>query len=158
MVNAYFLDSSALVKRYVEEIGSSWILSITNSSSSNHLYVVEITLVEALSAIGRRQREGNLSGEQVNVILEDIRFDFQNVFQIIEIDQNLIDVAGELVLQYPLRAYDAIQLASALQVRALLTSFPEIQLTFVSADDRLLNIAQTETLLTENPNNYPDTD
>jgi predicted nucleic acid-binding protein len=158
VVNAYFLDSSALVKRYVEEIGSSWILSITNSSSSNHLYVVEITLVEALSAIGRRQREGNLSGEQVNVILEDIRFDFQNVFQIIEIDQNLIDVAGELVLQYPLRAYDAIQLASALQVRALLTSFPEIQLTFVSADDRLLNIAQTETLLTENPNNYPDTD
>ena len=158
MVNAYFLDSSALVKRYVEEIGSSWILSITNSSSSNHLYVVEITLVEALSAIGRRQREGNLSGEQVNVILEDIRFDFQNVFQIIEIDQNLIDVAGELVLQYPLRAYDAIQLASALQVRALLTSFPEIQLTFVSADDRLLNIAQTETLLTENPNNNPDTD
>ena len=158
MVNAYFFDSSALVKRYVEEIGSSWILSITNSSSNNYLYVVEITLVEALSAIGRRQREGNLSGEQVNVILEDIRFDFQNVFQIIEIDQNLIDVAGELVLQYPLRAYDAIQLASALQVRSLLTSFPDIQLIFVSADDRLLNIARIETLLTENPNNYPDTD
>lgn len=155
MVNAYFLDSSALVKRYISEIGTSWVLSITNPSASNYLSVVEITLVEALSAIGRRQREGNLSGDRVDVILEDIRFDFDNLFQIIKIDKNLIERAGELVLQYPLRAYDAVQLASALQVRSLLTSFPDIQLIFVSADDRLLNIALTESLLTENPNNYP---
>ncbi|NEP42004.1 MAG: type II toxin-antitoxin system VapC family toxin [Okeania sp. SIO2H7] len=86
------------------------------------------------------------------------RRDFKNLYQMVKIDSNLIERAGELVLQYLLRAYDAVQFASALQVRSLLTSFPDIQLIFVSADDRLLNIAQIETLLAENPNNYPDTD
>lgn len=155
MKNAYFFDSSALVKRYISEIGTSWILSITNSTASNHFAVVDISWAEVLSAIGRRQREGNLSEERVGFILRDVRRDFDNLFQMIEIDNNLIQRAGELVLQYPLRAYDAVQLASALQVRSLLASLPDIQLIFVSADDRLLNIAQTESLLIENPNNYP---
>ena len=157
MENAYFLDSSALVKKYILEIGTSWVLSITNSPESSYFAAVDISWAEVLSAIGRRQREGNLS-EDVDVILRDVRRDFQNFYQVVRINNNLIERAGELVLQYPLRAYDAVQLASALQVRSLLTSFPEIQLIFVSADDRLLNIARTETLLTENPNNYPDTD
>ena len=158
MKNAYFLDSSALVKRYVSEIGTNWIVSITDAATVYSLAISQITWVEVLSAFSRRQREGNLSADEVDERTQKFRRDFENLFQVVRIDNNLIERAGELVLQYPLRAYDAVQLASALQVRSLLTSFPEIQLIFVSADDRLLNIAQIENLLTENPNNYPDTD
>jgi hypothetical protein len=67
----------------------------------------------------------------------------------------LVERAGELIVQYPLRAYDAVQLASALRVQSLLTSMPETQLIFVSADNRLLDIAQSAGLAIDNPNNYP---
>ena len=114
MVNAYFFDSSALVKRYISEIGTSWILSITNSTESSYFAAVDISWAEVLSAIGRRQREGNLSEERVASILRDVRRDFKNLYQMVKIDSNLIERAGELVLQYLLRAYDAVQFASAL--------------------------------------------
>ena len=35
MVNTYFLDTSALVKRYVPETGSNWIQSITDVAVNN---------------------------------------------------------------------------------------------------------------------------
>ncbi len=147
MVNVYFLDTSALVKRYVPEIGTNWILSITDPATNHPLAIAQITWVEVLSALARRQREGSLSAEQFVLTLQDFRYDFDNLFQVIEIDQALIEKAGELAIQYPLRAYDSVQLASALFLQYS-------QLVFVSADERLLNIAQTEGLVTDNPNDY----
>jgi len=39
VVNAYFLDTSALVKRYVPELGSNWIQSITVPAAGNFLAI-----------------------------------------------------------------------------------------------------------------------
>ncbi len=39
MVNAYFLDSSALVKRYIPETGSAWIQAITDTATGNLLFI-----------------------------------------------------------------------------------------------------------------------
>lgn len=50
MVTAYFLDSSALLKRYVPEIGTQAIQSLTLQSSQNLLIVARITSVEVQSA------------------------------------------------------------------------------------------------------------
>ncbi|WP_316433832.1 type II toxin-antitoxin system VapC family toxin [Leptolyngbya sp. NK1-12] len=58
MVDAYFLDSSALLKRYVPEVGTAWIQSITDAQNQNLLIVAHIAWVEISSAIARRQREG----------------------------------------------------------------------------------------------------
>jgi uncharacterized protein len=55
-VTTYFLDSSALAKRYLPEIGSPWIRQITDPANQNDLFIARITWVEVLSA--RRQREG----------------------------------------------------------------------------------------------------
>ncbi len=41
-----FLDSSALVKRYIVETGSAWIKSQTDPASGNQLYVAWITCAE----------------------------------------------------------------------------------------------------------------
>lgn len=155
MVNAYFLDTSALVKRYVAETGSNWIKSITDSATGNDVAIAQITWVEALSALSRRRREGSLSVDDFDLVLQGFREDFENQYRVIEVDRSLIETAGQLVIQYPLRAYDAVQLASALRVESLFTSIPDIELVFVTADDRLINIAQTEGLFTDNPNNYP---
>ncbi|GET38702.1 type II toxin-antitoxin system VapC family toxin [Microseira wollei] len=154
MVNAYFLDTSALVKRYIAETGSNWIRSITDVATGNQIALAQITWVEVLSALARRQREGSLSASDLNLVVQHFREDFENQYELIEIDQALIETAGELVIQYPLRAYDAVQLASALRFQSNLAQIPQEQLVFISADNRLLDMAQSEGLLTDNPNNY----
>ncbi|MEG5045627.1 type II toxin-antitoxin system VapC family toxin [Microcoleus sp. B4-C1] len=155
MVNAYFLDTSALVKRYVPELGSNWIQSITVPTAANFLAISQITWVEVCSAFSRRQREGTLSADEVDQLMGDFRTDFDNQYEVLEVDRTLIETAGALVMQNPLRAYDALQLASALRVQSTLVSVPDTQLVFVSADNRLLNIAHSEGLAIDNPNNYP---
>lgn len=96
-----------------------------------------------------------MSAGELDIILEKFRNEFDTKYRVIEVDQALIESAGQLVVQYPLRAYDAVQLTSGLYVKALLMSVPDTQLVFVSADNRLLNIAQSAGLATDNPNNYP---
>jgi len=156
VVNAYFLDTSALVKRYVPEIGSDWILSITDPATDNDLAISQITWVEVHSAFARRLRDGSLSAQRFDLIAQKVREDFENEYRVIDVDQTLIETATELVMQYPLRAYDFVQLASALRFQSTtLVSVPNTQLVFVSADNRLLNIAHSEGLATDNPNNYP---
>jgi uncharacterized protein len=155
VVNAYFLDTSALVKRYVPEIGSEWILSITDPATNSDLVISQITWVEVHSALARRLRDGSLSAERFDLIVQKVREDFENEYRVIDINPTLIETAAELVMLHPLRAYDAVQLASALRFQSTLISVSETQLVFVSADNRLLDIAQSAGLAIDNPNNYP---
>ena len=57
-MSLYFLDSSALVKRYVTETGSDWIRALTDPTVRNSLIIARITWVEVLSALAHRWREG----------------------------------------------------------------------------------------------------
>lgn len=155
MVDVYFLDSSALLKRYVPEVGTAWIQSITDAQSQNLLIVAHIAWVEICSAIARRQREGSISSTQTNQVLAALRAHWNTQYFIVAIDHTLIDLAGQLVNQHPLRAYDAVQLASALSIQGQLASPSVTSLTFLTADTRLLAIAQSESLLADNPNLHP---
>ena len=155
MVGAYFLDSSALLKRYVLEIGTGWVQSITDAQNQNLLIVAHIAWVEICSAIARRQREGNISSTQANQVLTASRTHWNTQYFIVAIDNTVIDLAGQLVNQHPLRAYDAVQLASALSLQGQLAPPNPTSLTFLTADTRLLAIAQTESLLVDNPNLHP---
>ena len=57
----YFLDSSAVVKRYAQETGSAWVELLTDPQAGHHLYLARITAVEVVAAVARRQRGGALS-------------------------------------------------------------------------------------------------
>jgi hypothetical protein len=80
--------------------------------------------------------------------------DLDMQYQVAELDRTLTEAAGELVTRHPLRAYDAVKLASALRVQSELVHAKSPALTFLSADDRLVAIAQAEGLLTDNPNRH----
>jgi len=54
--------------------------------------------------------------------------------------------------RYPLRAYDAVQLASAIFARSGMQAAGASPLSFLSADTRLLTAAQAEGFVTDNPN------
>lgn len=148
----YFLDSSALVKRYVTEPGSAWIRRITAPAARNHIIIARVTWVEMLSALVRRRREGSLSSTDVSQVIRNLRHDFDTQYQVAEVNRQLVEKAGDLVLSHPLRAYDAIQLAAAIQIHEALTEAGAAPLVFASADDRLVATAQAEDLTVENPN------
>jgi predicted nucleic acid-binding protein len=155
VVSLYFLDSSALVKRYVTETGSAWIRGLTDPDARNPLVIARITWVEVLSALARRQREGSLTPDGVRQAIRTFRYDLNMQYQVSEIDPTLAEAAGNLVVRHPLRAYDAVQLASALRAQSDLARISAPALTFLTADDRLLAIAQIEGLHTDNPNHHP---
>jgi uncharacterized protein len=55
-VTACCLDSSALVKRYIAEVGSTWIQQLTDFAAGNEPYTVTVTGPEMISAVVRRAR------------------------------------------------------------------------------------------------------
>ena len=154
-MTAYFLDSSALVKRYISETGSAWIQLLTDSQTGNLLFITRITWVEVISAFARRQREGSLTSADVALVIQTFRSDLNTQYQVIELDAKLAVSAGQLVNQYPLRAYDAVQLASVLRIQPAFTTTQSTSLIFLTADNRNSAIAGALGLLTDNPNHHP---
>jgi len=61
-MSALFFDSSALVKRYLTEIGSTWVAAQINPGSNNVIVIAEITRVEVAAALAARHRAfGNIT-------------------------------------------------------------------------------------------------
>ena len=56
-----FMDSSAVVKRYVQETGSRWISGLFTATPADEITIVALTGVEVVAAITRRVRGGTLT-------------------------------------------------------------------------------------------------
>ena len=57
----FFLDTSAVLKRYVQETGTAWMQALAAPIVRHSLFVVRITLAEAVAAITRRERGGSIT-------------------------------------------------------------------------------------------------
>lgn len=150
-MSVYFADTSALAKRYIPENGSSWVLSWILPNSGNVTIISELSAVEIVSLLARRQREGSLSTANMSVLAGNFQVHMMHEYLVVPLESAIITNARHLVLQYPLRALDAIQLACAKHIAHLLPT----QLSFISADQRLLSAARLEGFPSDNPNNYP---
>jgi uncharacterized protein len=146
----YFLDSSAIVKRYVLETGTAWVRTLAAPATGNFLYLARITEVEVASALARRRGQPGLSVAQARGALGLFRQDFAQDYRIAEMTVPLLRQAALLADVHALRGYDAVQLAAALDVRLQVPT-----LILVSADDELNAAATAEGLPVENPNMHP---
>nr|VFJ53929.1 MAG: hypothetical protein BECKFM1743A_GA0114220_101224 [Candidatus Kentron sp. FM]VFJ54798.1 MAG: hypothetical protein BECKFM1743C_GA0114222_101444 [Candidatus Kentron sp. FM]VFK08900.1 MAG: hypothetical protein BECKFM1743B_GA0114221_100854 [Candidatus Kentron sp. FM] len=155
MVSAYFLDTSALVKKYMTETGSGWIEALTDFDSNNRVLVARVTWVETISAFSRLRRENKIDPVLLDRTIRIFETDWETEYRIVEIEGPDFDKAGDLVQKHPLRAYDAIQLACALKVHAAFAGTAQNSVTFLSGDNRLIDAARSEGLEVENPNNHP---
>ena len=154
-MTVYFFDSSALVKRYVAEIGSSWVLSLCNPNLKNNVFIAAITAVEITAAVSRRAKGGNINPKDAKTVYLQFKNDIQSEYQVVEITDNIINSAMTIAEKHGLRGYDAVQLAAAKAVNDLCIANNLHSLTFVSADQELNNAAVTEGLVVDNPNNHP---
>jgi uncharacterized protein len=67
-LTAYFADTSTIVKRYVSEVGSGWVLSWILPASGNITVIAETALVEMFSMLERRHRNRELRRTRVNTL------------------------------------------------------------------------------------------
>jgi predicted nucleic acid-binding protein len=148
-----FLDSSALAKRYLPEQGTTWLREqITNTES---VIVSRLTSVEVMSAVARRRREGAISVELFDNIRRLLEKHFLQSYTVIDVNEQVVHDATNFLSSYSLRAYDAVQLATARIVNARLIANQLFPIRFVCGDIRLLQVAIAEGMFTDNPNEYP---
>ena len=152
---AFFFDTSALVKRHVTEAGSGWVRAQTAAKAGHTLYIASITSVEMTSAITRRQRGGSLTAAQGAAIYGHFRRHLAQRYVVLEITPALMAAAVLLARSHGLRAYDAVQLAAALDIQRDHQDMGLAPVTLVSADRDLNAAATAEGLTVEDPNLHP---
>ena len=135
-----YFDSSALVKRYVNEQGAERVRSLL---ASGIVATSRLSEAEVGSALCRRCREGALNPEDRDRALAASRQDFATLFMV-ELTTDVSLRAVSLMTRLPLTAADSVQLASCLEVRDRL----KLPCLFVSVDSRLLAAARQEGLST----------
>jgi uncharacterized protein len=135
-----FADSSALVKLYSDEPGSKLVQSISP------LIVCQLARVEVPAALWRKHRMNELSAEDTSVLIAAFEADYFGTvddpggFLVIATTAGILDDAAQLVAAHGLRAYDAVQLASA---RASRREVPE-GIDFAAYDTALRAAAARE--------------
>ena len=154
-MDAYFLDSSGLVKRYTKETGSKWVIDLLKPSAKNVIILARITGVEVTSALVRRQAKIPLPIAKSAKSVYRFQRDFRKRYVKINLTPVLTETAMQMAEKYKLRGYDAVQLASALEAGQNRQTLGLSTIIFVSADNELNTAAQAEGLTVENPNNYP---
>jgi predicted nucleic acid-binding protein len=132
---AYF-DTSALVKRYVNEAGRREVLQLLRRYN---VVASAILPVELRSALRRRATEGMLDVSHVADILKRVAAD-RAYWTLVEVGTEVLAAAETLVAKHPLRTLDAIHVASA-QLFASRATTPGLM--FVTADDRQTEAASS---------------
>jgi hypothetical protein len=151
----YFLDSSALVKRYISETGSAWRLGLFTRAQGNEFFVAAITGVEIIAAVTRRARSGSIAATDAALVCNQLRNELQTDYQVIEITEGIIRSGMAMAETQGLRGYDSVQLAAGCAINELCIANGLSPIIFVSADEELNLAAVNEGLLIENPNHYP---
>ena len=134
MHKPYYLDSSALVKRYVSEPGSAFIDNLFENNSS--FFVSFLTYAEVYATLGRICRMGYLSSMKKNESIRDFEEDWQDL-SIVDYSEVLRLSLPSLAERFPLTGADSIQLASAVSIRN-----NDIDLVFLTSDNKLFNAAE----------------
>lgn len=150
---AYFFDSSALVKFYVAESGTTWVRSFTDSED-NIIHVSGLARVETVSALTRRLRRSDITPTEFNDACDDLQQDFATQYRIVGLTEEIIEDAAALAQKHGLRAYDAVQLAAALDTGRVVFQVDATKLTLVSGDLDLNAAAAAEGLKVEDPNTH----
>lgn len=151
---AYYLDSSALVKRYITETGSTWIRGLCDQAMGHDLYTVTLTGPELIAAVTRRARGGQLPVALAAQAVHRFRQDWQLQYQPIEPLDPIINRAMDIAEIHRLRGYDAVHVATAIELHIDRQGRGFTPLLFISADQEQLHVAVTEGLTVDDPNRY----
>ncbi len=148
----YFLDTSAIAKRYLTEKGSARVRRLLDGKV-DLFYQTFLTPVELASALYRRFRDQDITSEELAIMLQAYVTHSHRDYLLIPYSDTLMERASGLLAHHALRTLDAIQLASAIELKERLPA-DELPIGFLSADERLVQSALKEHLQAKNPEHW----
>ncbi len=155
-MSIFYVDTSALVKRYFPEHGTSWIQALTDRRAGHTIVLAEITIVEAAAAFAAKHRaQRGVTLEERDEALDLLLHHCNVEYELVPISRVVIDRAVLLTQTHRLRGYDAVHLGTALVVDEQFVRTGLTPLMFISADNNVLAAAHGEGLATDNPLAHP---
>ena len=124
---AYF-DTSVLVKRYVQEEGSSQARSLLKK---HRILTSAIAPTETVSALSRRHTLEELTAKHFGETLRRIKAD-RAYWELVEVSALVLSEADKVILKTDLRTLDVIHLASILTFQ----NASGIQIPFITGDTK----------------------
>jgi predicted nucleic acid-binding protein len=136
-----FLDSSALIKLYHQELGTERVEEMFAAPDTS-LVISELATVEVRSALARKVRTGEITLQAEEEVLRNFEQDCADRFVIEPLSSAIAERAKELLSKHghqrALRSLDALQVATFAIVRA------REEAVFVCTDGRLCEIVKAE--------------
>ena len=130
-----FCDTSALLKLYIVEAESDALKVLVQEAEA--VAVCRIAWAEAHAALSRRAREVPEDNSLIEQAKAALAYDWPH-FVVLEIDQPLVELAGEYADTFALRGYDSIQLAAAFEAGRI----SQTPIFFACFDTRLNKVAK----------------
>jgi uncharacterized protein len=134
-----YLDTSALIKRFVNEKGSALVQSLLQQPEG--VATAKIAYAEIFAGFARKLREGNIPRHLHALACRQFERDWPAYLRV-DLQDNVLFLARDLIQRHPLRGFDAVHLASALSLKTALGE----GVTFAAADGRLLRAAAAENI------------
>jgi predicted nucleic acid-binding protein len=148
----FFLDASALAKRYIAETGSDLVDRLLDHAERSRMVALRLNVGEVISVLVRRRNEHAITHAQFLAASTDLRAETvdDRRFSLLSTDEPQIDASWDLIEQHSINATDALLLRCTLNLAAAHRADGD-DLVLVAADQRLLAAAQAEGLRTFDP-------
>lgn len=134
-----YFDTSAFIKAFLIEVGTDKVQHLLLRDGMPT--TATITYAEMYSGFSRTRREGGLTAIQYETICQEFESFWSSSLQI-SLTLSVLTLSRDLITRHPLRAFDAIHLASALHIQEEMKE----PMRIIAADGRLLQAAAAEKL------------
>ena len=132
-----YLDSSAIVKLYIEETGSPLVHKLVNNAEVIATSI--IAFAELIATFSRLLQEKALTRNNYRQLVNDFKVDWESYLKL-EITESLIKIAGDLTEIHLLSGFDAIHLSSCITLSRRVSD----TVTFACWDNILWNAVKKE--------------
>jgi predicted nucleic acid-binding protein len=152
-----FLDTSAFLKLYLAEKGSTWLKTFV---TYKQIVISQLVLIECATTLGRLYRDGVYTKRLASFEYSKISRE-RSKYEIIQLGSDeqvnkVVSMAFNISPTLRIRALDSIHLATAkIALDAANRLVPPEPFVFLSSDVQLLKVAQAQGFVTENPEAYP---
>lgn len=141
--DVYYLDTSALVKRYVEEHGSDLVDEIFDDAYRG-IKIISFSYWNIGETVVVFDKYSRVMGLNARKLLRDFLRETKTLARLhrvilVSISPTILKKSIEIVLKYHIYIADALQIASAIKTKSK---------TFVTADKKLEHVARMEGLNT----------
>lgn len=151
----FYLDTSALVKRYKTEEGTDIIDYLYDNLPKGHSLATSfLTVLEFASAIRRLLKGKRISQDEFETVMSTFSQELEP-FLIRPLEDKIVAEALNKVIRHALKSADSIQLSTALELREMMKEAGE-NVVFICDDVELLNAGRGENLEVISPRSEVD--